>query len=163
MVRIRSSCTRNPVSARLKLQMRQTITEGTRVLWKESAHRFRTFQYFAESCHACGKVTYETRHSFRTIPFFSLVRFSEYVYANSSSTCVRCTHLSSQKLAWPLELNTGHSSTKLAQTVPAVIAAWMPHVTCNSSQRSVAKFPIGYIVFAGPLWKSLRWAEHMRA
>ena len=27
------------VSTRLKLHMRQTITEGTRVLWKESVHR----------------------------------------------------------------------------------------------------------------------------
>ena len=44
--------------------MKQTITEGTPVSWKESAHRLRTtFQYFAESFDG-GKGAFEMRHSF---------------------------------------------------------------------------------------------------
>ena len=33
----------------LKLHMRQTVTEGMQVLWKERAHHLRTTSYFAES------------------------------------------------------------------------------------------------------------------
>ena len=66
------------------------ITEGTRVLWKESAHRLRaTFQYFAESFG--GKCALEMRHPF--LYFVRLVPISEFLYANFSFTCVRCTYL----------------------------------------------------------------------
>ena len=37
------------VSTLLKIHMRQTITEATRVLWKESAHRLRRTFFFAQS------------------------------------------------------------------------------------------------------------------
>ena len=37
------------ISKRLKLHTRQAITEGTRVLWNESAHRLRTKFNFAKS------------------------------------------------------------------------------------------------------------------
>ena len=81
---------RYSVSTRLKLHMRQMITEGTRVLWKESAHRLRaTFQYFAESFG--GKCALEMRHPF--LYFVRLVPISEFLYANFSFTCVRCTYL----------------------------------------------------------------------
>ena len=61
-IRIKISCTQNHGSnaysvrkkqasvLRLKLLIRQTFTEGMRVLWKESAHRFRRTSFdFAES------------------------------------------------------------------------------------------------------------------
>ena len=54
---------RDSVSTRLKLHMRQTITEGIQVSWKESAHRLRTFQVFAGSCGG-GKGAFEMSHSF---------------------------------------------------------------------------------------------------
>ena len=51
-------------------------------IWKESAYRlWRTF-YSTES-----------ERSLWNGEFFSLVRICEFLYANFSSTCVRCTHL----------------------------------------------------------------------
>ena len=68
------------VSTSVKQNMTQTITDHI-----ESTHRLRRTYYFAESG------AFEMRHSF--LYFFSLVRISEFVYANFSSTCIRCTHL----------------------------------------------------------------------
>ena len=51
-----------------------------------------TTVYFAESLEdPGGKGAFEVRHSF--LYFFSLVRISEFSYANFSSTCVQCMHL----------------------------------------------------------------------
>ena len=62
------------------------------VFVKESAHRLWTTFYFAYSFdEPDGKGAFEMRHSFPY--FFSLVRISEFLYVNFSSTCVRCTHL----------------------------------------------------------------------
>ena len=48
---------------------------------------------------------FETRHSFRAIPFISLVRISVFLYANFSSTCVQSPNIrSTQRLAWPLAM-----------------------------------------------------------
>ena len=38
---------RDSVSTHLKLHLKQMITEGTRILWKESAHRLRTTFFFS--------------------------------------------------------------------------------------------------------------------
>ena len=86
------------VSARLKLHMSQTIMEGTRVLWKESAHHlWTTFQYFAESCD-CGKG--DLKCGIHFAPSLSF-RWYAFLYANFSSTCVQSPNIrSTQRLAW---------------------------------------------------------------
>ena len=69
-------------------------------MWGKHASLRATF-HFAESFDERGdKSAFEMRHSF--LYFFSLVRISEFVYANFSSTCVRCSF--AQKLARPLIL-----------------------------------------------------------
>ena len=73
---------------------RQTITEGTRVLWKESVHRLWRTVYFTELFDepgSGGKGPFETRHSF--LYFFSLVHISDFFKTNFESTCVWCMHL----------------------------------------------------------------------
>ena len=77
---------------------RQTIMEGTQVLWKENAHHLRTtFQYFAESFWWWWRC-------FWNAPFVSLFCRYEFLYANLSSTCVRCTHpLRSQSDQWSIQ------------------------------------------------------------
>ena len=88
---------RDEVSTRLKLHMRQMITEGTRVLWKESAHRLRTtFQYFAESFDG-GEGACEKRHSFLC---FVGTHFRIFVRKNPHPLREVCA--SPQKLARPL-------------------------------------------------------------
>ena len=80
--------------------MTQTIAEGTRILWKESAHRLRTTFYFAESFdELTGNGAFEMRHSF--LNFFSLVRISKCSYANFRSLAY-AVYASSQKPARPL-------------------------------------------------------------
>ena len=74
------------------VHMRITITQGTRVLRKESARRLRTTFYFAESSDEPGgkgalKCVIRFSISFR------LTRVSELLYANFSSTCIWRTHL----------------------------------------------------------------------
>ena len=75
--------------------MRQTIQEGTRVLWKESGHRLRTTVYLAESFdEPCGKRAFDT-----FTYFFSLIRIFEFSFANFSSTCVYGVRISSKERA----------------------------------------------------------------
>ena len=83
--------------------MKQTITEGTRVLWKWSAYRLRTAFYFAESFdERAGKGDFEIRHPF--LYFFSSVRISEFLYANLSLIYLSILYASPKKLARPLDL-----------------------------------------------------------
>ena len=45
-----------------------------------------------KACIVCkGLIRFEVQHSF--LYFFSLVRISEFLYTNFSSTCVQCTRL----------------------------------------------------------------------
>ena len=53
----------------LNLHIRQTITEGTRVLWKESAHRLRAFYFAGSFDEPGGKGTFEMHHSCLYISF----------------------------------------------------------------------------------------------
>ena len=77
--------------------MRLTITEGTRVSWKESAHRLWTiFQYFAES-FAGGKGAFEMRHSFL---YFVGTLFR--IFVRKFLVHVRTVYASPQELARPL-------------------------------------------------------------
>ena len=63
------------VCTRCKLHMRKTITECTRILWKECAHRLRTF-YFAESFdEPVGKGAFEMRHSFLYFVWYPFPNF----------------------------------------------------------------------------------------
>ena len=59
-------------------------------MWKEGAHRLRRTFYFAESEGA-----FEMRHS--CLYFFSLVRISEFLCANFSSTWMCTVYASPQK------------------------------------------------------------------
>ena len=52
-------------------------------MWKDSAHRLRWTFYFGES-ERCFWNAF--------LYFFSSVRISEFLFADFSSTCVRCTH-----------------------------------------------------------------------
>ena len=77
---------RDSVSTRLKLHTRLTIMEHMRV--RERKARIVCEEHYI-SLNLKG--AFEMRQSF--LYFFSLVRISEFLYANFSSTCVRCTHL----------------------------------------------------------------------
>ena len=102
IVHIKISCMRNhgsdaytirkmqdSVSTHLKLHMRQTITEGTKVLWKESVRCLRTiFHYFAESFD-CGKDAFNMSFIF----LFHWYPFPNFRAHNFSSTWVQCMHL----------------------------------------------------------------------
>ena len=80
--------------------MRQTIREGTRVLWKESACRMRTTLYFAQSFdEPGGKGTFEVPHS--CLYLVSLVRISE-LCVRKFVVHLRAVYASPQKLARPL-------------------------------------------------------------
>ena len=81
------------VSTCINLHVRQTITEGTQVFWKESVHcLWTTLIFFSESFDELGrKSVFEMCHS--CLYWFSLVCISEFWYTNFSFTCVRCTHL----------------------------------------------------------------------
>ena len=76
---------RESVSKRLKQNMTQTITERTRVCERKA--RIVCEDFISLNL----KGAFEMRHSF--LYFFSLVRISEFLYENFSSTCVRCRHL----------------------------------------------------------------------
>ena len=84
---------RDSVSTRLKLHTRQTITVSTRVLWKESAHRF---QYFAESFDG-GKGDFGMRHS-----FLYTVGTHFRIFVRKFLVHFRTVCASAQKLARPL-------------------------------------------------------------
>ena len=76
---------------------RQTITDGTRVLWKESVHGLRTtFQYFAESFDG-GKAAFEMRHLF--LYFFFGTHFR--IFVRKFLVHLRMVYASLQKLARP--------------------------------------------------------------
>ena len=77
------------VSTPLKQQMRQTIKEGTRLLWKESVHHLQTFNFAKSFDWPSGKGAFEMCHLFLCL--FSLVCISEFLYVNFSSACVWCT------------------------------------------------------------------------
>ena len=66
-----------------------SVSTYSSIFWKKSAHRLRKTFHFAESFDAKG--AFEMRHWFPY--FFSLIRISEFLYTNFSSTCVRgvCT------------------------------------------------------------------------
>ena len=77
---------------------RQTITEGTRVFWKESVHCLRTFQYFAESLtFDGGKGAFELCHSFL---YFVGTHFQ--IFIREFLAHLRTVYASPQKLARPL-------------------------------------------------------------
>ena len=63
---------------------------------KGSAHRLRTFQYFAESCHG-DKGAFETRHSFL---YFVGTHFR--IFVRKFLVHLRTVYASLQKLARPL-------------------------------------------------------------
>ena len=71
-------------------EKRDSISTRSSIM-KASAHRLRTFYFVKLFDEPGAKGAFDMRHSFPY--FFSLVRISEFLRANFSSTCVRCTHL----------------------------------------------------------------------
>ena len=74
-------------------EKRDSVTTHSSIL-KGKRASFANKLYFAESFdEPGGKGAFQMRHSFPF--FFPLVRISEFLNANFSSSCVRCTHLKS--------------------------------------------------------------------
>ena len=157
--------------------VRRTQKNGTRSqhssIQKERVHRLQIF-YFAESFdEPGGKCAIEIRHSFPY--FFLLVRISEFLYANFSSTCVTVKTYP-QKLARPLRQlpftkrsnstgsipseHRGHASvTYLFLTASASLIGCSPLATfscrlnsavANSASRSAICFALHLVIFFIP-------------
>ena len=179
---------RDSVSARLKLYIRLTITEGTGVSWKKSAHRLRTTVYFAELFDEPGcKGAFEMRHScpylFPLVCIFELctqiscpLAYVVRISLKSSETSEptnngawnkRCAHCRIPVFLWLLEgwlLSRGGTSCSpcscLHQNTPRLgrQSTWRGQRQNNTQGRISLRIHINTVVSHGCLLCALHWS-----